>query len=590
MAYFSKMRLLLASVMLLVVAGCNNKKVKLKSFENAVSTQETIAENYDSGKDRILQITHQIKHDLVPAHTKQLQYAQVKNIDHDLNIEKIAQYFDCKTVMGHAFLIETLKQPIAAVDHSSIILHRQTAIAKLVENPEFKEEVVAVLQVAAQQEKQIIQLMSDYFIGKTCPELANLALLKEQKSSLYPVVEFCNTHSSMKTALTALNIFGLIFMPVASISLGVAAYQNAQMGLKSGELAFWSGYFGLLTGVYAYLVHDDFSKAAEKRKKIHALNQLIYVAEAIEKLCDKYDVENQFKMSLIQDKQGAELVKQLKHNRYRKKQNYCFHTAGVHAFLYKIYQNDKHLAQLFASIAEMDAYNAIANKMIASQHTSNKICFAEFIVAEKPKVKATALWNVLIPHAVTNSLAQEQHIILTGPNAGGKTTAIRAMLQNIILAQSYGVAAAETFAITPFDVIFSYLNISDDLVRGDSLFASEIKRAQEILQTIQSLSSHQKMFFALDELFTGTAAQEGEMCAYEFIKKIATYNHVLSIYATHFNLLKDLGNSSQTLINYKVDAPIKNDEHKLIYPYTLSPGASDVCVALDMAREAHLFA
>ncbi len=98
------------------------------------------------------------------------------------------------------------------------------------------------------------------------------------------------------------------------------------------------------------------------------------------------------------------------------------------------------------------------------------------------------------------------------------------------------------------------------------------------------------MFFALDELFTGTAAQEGEKCAYEFIKKIASYDQVLSIYATHFNLLKNLGKNNAALINYKVNAPIKNCDGRLVYPYTLSIGASDICVALDMARQANLFA
>ena len=42
-------------------------------------------------------------------------------------------------------------------------------------------------------------------------------------------------------------------------------------------------------------------------------------------------------------------------------------------------------------------------------------------------------------------------------------------------------------------------------------------------------------------------------------------------------------------MNYKVNAPIKNNKGKLVYPYTLSTGASDVSVALDMAREANLF-
>jgi DNA mismatch repair ATPase MutS len=63
----------------------------------------------------------------------------------------------------------------------------------------------------------------------------------------------------------------------------------------------------------------------------------------------------------------------------------------------------------------------------------------------------------------------------------------------------------------------------------------------------------------------------------------------LFIYATHFDKLKELGKQNMGLMNYKVDAPIKNSNGKLVYPYTLSPGASIINVAEDMAKEAGLF-
>lgn len=588
MNYHIKTKTLFACMLLVLLAGCQKQSIKKASQVNA--KKDPIVETYESGKNKIVEITSHVQHDVVPSSTEPISYVQVKNIDHDLNVEKIAEYFECNTVMGNAFLVETLKHPVAPCDKSLIVKHRKDAIEKLVNNPELKKEVEAILKNAATQEQEIIQLMSDFFIGKTCPELKNLALLKEQKNGMYPFLEFCNTSTSMKTFASVMNIFGLIAMPTLSVVFAIQAYQNAQIGLESGALAFWSSYFGVLTGVYAYIVHDDFSKAAEKRSKMHALNQLVYAAQAIEKLSDQHGIINQFKMSLIQDKDGAQMIKGLQHRRYANKKNYCFHSSAVHSFLYKVYKNDKHLAQMFASIAEMDAYNAIATKMLASKNSDHSLCFAQFVQTEKPTIKAAAFWNVLVENPVVNDLVQDRHIILTGPNAGGKTTAIRAVLQNIVLAQTYGIAAAESFESTQFDAVLSYLNISDDLIKGDSLFASEIKRAQEISQIIKALSPEQKLFFALDELFTGTSVAQGEQCAYQFIKKIATHDQVLSIYATHFDLLKELGKNEKSLMNYKVNAPTKNSEGILVYPYVISKGASDVCVALDMAKQANLFA
>jgi len=585
----STIRLCIFGLFVLLTAGCQKKKIETQAVKSRQSTDETIGDKYDTGLEKVNNIMMEIKHNVVPSNPEPILYADVQNIEQDINLEKIANFFGCKTVMGHTFLVETLKHPVAASDKSSIVEHRQKAVLALVKDPHLKKQIQDLVDTAAIHEQQIIQLMSDFFIGKTCPELASLALLKSQKSGFYPMVEFCNTNTTMKTVVTTLNVITILGGSLATIFTGLAAAHDAHLGLAYSELVISTAYFGFLTGLYTYVLYDDCSKAAQKRSKMHALNQLIATAESIEFICTLYNIDNQFKMSLIHDAQGIELVQKLKHCRYKNKSNYCFNAPSVHTLLYKVYKNDKHLAQMFASIAEMDVYNAIANKILEGQGSEHEFCCAQITESPKPEVLSTSFWNVLVPDAVVNDLIQDKHIILTGPNAGGKTTAIRSNLQNIILAQTYGFAAAKTFEYTPFDVIVSYLNVSDDLINGLSLFASEIKRAQELLQMIKKLDPDQKLYFALDELFTGTAAEEGEKCAYEFIKKLSSFDRILFVYATHFNKLKELAQEESKIVNYKVDAPIKNDKGKLVYPYTLSFGASDINIALDMAKEANLF-
>jgi DNA mismatch repair protein MutS len=276
--------------------------------------------------------------------------------------------------------------------------------------------------------------------------------------------------------------------------------------------------------------------------------------------------------------------------RYVHKKSYLFAVPLVHTFLYSLYEQEHQLAPLFASIAEIDAYNAIATKVLEAQAQQNKFCFATVIDSEKPAIETAGFWNVLVKKPVVNSISEAHTIILTGPNAGGKTTAIRALLQNVILAQTYGVAAAEQFACTPFEVIHSYLNVSDDLINGLSLFASEVKRAQGIVETIKNLQPGEKYFCALDELFTGTVAEDGEACAYQFVKRITQCDSALFIYATHFGKLTTLEADNIGCINYKVDAPTKDANGHLVYPYTLNRGINDARVALDLANQANLFA
>jgi hypothetical protein len=562
--------------------------VAFLSAENvqSVTNQENsvVALVDDSGKDRVAHIMSQIKHDIVPGNTNPISYVQVSNIDQDLNIKEIAHYFGCKTVMGNAFLKETLQRPVSPIDQSGVIALRKNAVTRLIENPDLKKQVEDILEVAAEQEKAVLDLMSNTFRGQTCPEVDGLKLMKEQKEPLYPVINFMITNPTYRTYNT---ISSFVMTPALWVGAGYFGYLAAKH--QSGTAVLSSVYCGLIAALMTYTVYDDCAKAGQKRVKMHALNQLIHAAESIEELSVGHGIATQFKMSLIVDEQGVEIVESLKAWRYENETDYCFNIPMVHTFLYRLYENDAQLAQIFASIAEMDAYNAIATKMLETQATDRKFCFAQVIESTQPQVLSAGFWNVLVPNAVVNSLPMNKSVILTGPNAGGKTTSIRANLQNIILAQTYGIAAAEQFAYTQFDVILSYLNISDDLMNGYSLFASEIKRAKDLLEILRALTPGQKLFFALDELFTGTAAEQGEKCAYEFIKKTSEFNQALFIYATHFDKLKELGKSNIGLMNYKVDAPTKNDEGKLVYPFTVSAGASTVNIAEDMAREAGLF-
>ncbi len=538
----------------------------------------------DSGKDRIINIMSQIKHDVVPGTSETIDYAQTSNIDQDLNIKAIADFFGCKTVMGSAFLKETLQRPVSSIDESGIVALRTNAVKALVENPKLKQQVEAMLNNAAEQEKAVIELMSNTFKGQSCPELENLEIMKKQNPSLYPMFNFMVKNRGWKTYDFISNsiIVPSVWTYVGYHGYLAARYQNAFAG--AGTV-----YIGLLGSLITYQYVDGLIKAGQKRMKMHSLNQLIHAAESIEELADHNNFATQFKISLVTDVQGLAIIDALKASRYENETDYCFDVSAVHTFLYKLYENESQLAQIFASIAEMDAYNAIATKIIEGQNSQRTFCFADKIESAQPQVLSKSFWNVLVPNAVVNSLQMNQHVILTGPNAGGKTTSIRANLQNIVLAQTYGIAAAQQFSYTQFDVILSYLNISDDLINGLSLFASEVKRAKDLLEIIKNLGSDQKLFFALDELFTGTAAEQGGKCAYEFIKKTSTYQRILFVYATHFDQLKELGKQNIGLMNYKVDAPIKNSEGKLVYPFTLSPGASTINVAEDMAKEAGLF-
>lgn len=561
-----------------------NKKalVLFVSFLPAIAKQ-AVVEDYTSGQKSIANIMSGPETALLDDNK-----AESLNLEKDLNTDAIAATFPCQTVVGQTFLKESLKSPVKP-EQVDVVLKRQSAIKTLVENPELKKEVDALLAKAKIEEQEVIKLFSDCFKNSKCPELLALETIKKQNPGMYPVINFLNTNCVGKYASLALVSAASAWEVKTLKALIPICYSLAKDKLPYNGLAIAAALNATMLSFNVYTTGKDYLNNYDKRQKIHSLNQMVQIADRFEELCKNYSIQNVFNISQV-DKEAAGLEKELRSGRYKHKNTIFFQTPLVHSFLYKLYEKQMKLASVFACIAELDAYNAIATKILESKNNNNKFCFVNFIDDKDPKIVSKGFWNVLVEKPVVNDIAEDKHVILTGPNAGGKTTSIRSILQNIILGQTYGVAAAEKFDFTMFDVIHSYLNVSDDLIAGLSLFKSEVKRAQDVLQRIKSLEEGEKYFFALDELFTGTAAEDGEVCAYEFIKRISEFKGVQFIYATHFDKLKQLGKDNDKCENYKVNAPIKDANGKLVYPFTLSQGANEARVALDIAKEANLFA
>jgi hypothetical protein len=381
------------------------------------------------------------------------------------------------------------------------------------------------------------------------------------------------------------------------------------LNIKKSELLFdrlvIAGYVAAYTAVAAgigivsysaYKMYTTHMEGLKMRDSLYAMNQLIVIAEEIEALCKAHGIKNKFVMSSIQDEDSLALIATLKSYPYTNDTSIFVPSSVTRTYIYEVYEKDMHLAPIFAAVAEMDALHAVADKMVATQDAKNKFCFAKFIDNSTPMIKMDFFWNLLVGKPIANSLSTNRKVILTGPNAGGKSTSIRAILQNIVFAQTFGVAAATTFELTQFDVLHSFINVSDDILGGKSLFATEVQRAQDIMKRMKRLRSNEKYFFALDELFTGTNAEDGEMCAYTFIENIASYPQTQFIYATHFNRLKEIGAHNKDCVNYKIDAPaqnvsgafIRDSKGKLMYPYTMCLGANNISVAKEIAHDAGL--
>ena len=171
-----------------------------------------------------------------------------------------------------------------------------------------------------------------------------------------------------------------------------------------------------------------------------------------------------------------------------------------------------------------------------------------------------------------NSYHLERNIILTGPNASGKTTLLKTTLINIILTQQFGCGCYTSAKIVPFQFIHCYLNIPDTSGR-DSLFQAEARRCKEIIDCIHS-NPKAEHFCVFDELYSGTNPEEAIVSAQSFMEYISKYKTVSCLLTTHYiQLCKNISNNPR-MQNYNMKT-IKT-EKSLEYTYELQEGISDI--------------
>ena len=247
------------------------------------------------------------------------------------------------------------------------------------------------------------------------------------------------------------------------------------------------------------------------------------------------------------------------------------------------------------TMGELDAQLSIAKLYKEFKDKRVTFCFPTYIdplLVDSPSVKAVDFWNPFIDSekVVPSSLEVGQfyerprNVIITGPNAGGKSTITKAFILSVVLAQSLGIAPAKEMEFTPFDKIITYINITDDIAAGDSHFKAGVLRAQEVVRVFDSLKPHKFGLTAIDEVFNGTTVEEGQAVAYSLIKALGMHPLGMCVTNTHFKIIPTLEKSTGCFLNYKISV-IDRPGEKIQYPFELERGISDQNVAFKILRE-----
>lgn len=197
-------------------------------------------------------------------------------------------------------------------------------------------------------------------------------------------------------------------------------------------------------------------------------------------------------------------------------------------------------------------------------------------------------YPVLIHNTPVKNTCDLKNMIITGPNASGKTTTLKSILINVIITQQFGCGFYDDAHFEIFDFIHCYLNIPDTSGR-DSLFQAECRRCKEILDTIKENDSSKTHLCVFDELYSGTNPDEAVMSSLAFMRFLIKHKNIKCILTTHFIKVCYELEEHKSITNFHMHTKeIEDKDKKQIdfkYTYKLEKGISSVKGGIKVLRD-----
>ncbi len=210
---------------------------------------------------------------------------------------------------------------------------------------------------------------------------------------------------------------------------------------------------------------------------------------------------------------------------------------------------------------------ALISLSVLGRNTS--ICFPKFIESKEPFYNCEQIYHPLIDSnkAISNSInLKAQADIITGSNMSGKTTFLRTIGINLVLAYSGAPVCAKNLEISKMS-LFTSMRVNDDISKGISTFYAEVLRIKNM---VEYSKKNKPMLLLIDEIFKGTNSADRIVGATQIIKSLNLPHSILMVSTHDFEICSLVENNEINGKNYHFEEFYKED--KIYFDYKIKNG------------------
>lgn len=462
-------------------------------------------------------------------------------------------YFDDLDIFGQSSLYHLLNRTTTS--------HGSAKLSHLLSNPLLNKESI-------QQQQEAVKILSAD--RETRQMLAAYGLLNQEKEgNLLGIIDWLKTSSDVhklnwllatRWALPLFNIAAIFFY----------LQSDNYFPLAAGVIASW-----VIIGFFLKHIHEQHRLIGEKQK---ILNQYADILKIFSHSNPSSSILlKQLHETSAHAHQTIKKLSQLT-SFFDQRLNMVVNILLNSFFLYDIHcliglekwkeKNREDFGKHIDCVANIECLSSLAGFAYNHPHYAYPVINERTLMIEAIKIS-----HPLIPEqeSVPNDFVigkNSKLYLVTGSNMSGKTTFLRTVGINLLLAECGAPVCASYFSFAPMSILSS-IRVSDSLQEHTSYFMAELKRLQQIILRLQS---GQPSLVLVDEILRGTNSEDKTHGSELFIRKLLQHK-CLSLFATHDLSLSTMENEwPDKISNYCFESMIQEGE--LHFNYTLQPGVA----------------